>query len=682
MFLIGWNPIVSWFNNTIHHFLLWVDETIYWFAAQCYQLFMKLATAQIFEDSFFNNFASRIYALLGIFMLFYLVYALLNAIVDPDKLTKGDKSAGKVAVNLVTSLVLLGLLPSIFTYAYRMQNFILSSNLLGAVILGSDVVDVSDTSSDESLIRFGDYVSFNVLNAFLNPENLNPTLSGSTILTKENWDSVRSNILNKGDWDGITLLANAVSSGVSIDGQNVIITYHPIISTLAGAFLVYMLLSFTLDLGVRVVKFAFYQLLAPIPIILRIIPSKKGTFDKWLKQTISVYFEVFVRIGLMYIVIYFINAITSDSTIVDTWLKNGGTQGKLAFAIVIMGIFAFAKQAPKIISDVLGIETGNLKLGIGEKLKAGGFFGAGAAVGSLISSGFNPFAAARGWRAGNKDGNFKQIGKEAQLRRKVATARKNGGNWFDRRINDVREYFGDDTTADMFDRKIENEPYKDLNGKNMKAKDVREMQERYNSNKAKIAEWDGHKKAKDAAHAVIERGKTLANRTDSSFTADLKDSNGRTVMNGNLATMKEMVNKLREKDMSNATDAEMANHARTINLYDQEISKIEKDLVNSIITDGLNNINSQDGDVELKQSLRNLEYSNSSLTHDITTYNDGAGIRDLEKKYNQTVFDNTYAIEQDNADIDRIENNRKQRQEELKKGWVYTATSSDRDVKK
>ena len=92
MFFLVANPVTSWFNNQIHRFLLWLDQSVYWFAAQCYQLFMKLSTAQIFTDDFFSSFAKRIYAILGVFMLFYLVYALLNAIVDPDKLTKGDKS--------------------------------------------------------------------------------------------------------------------------------------------------------------------------------------------------------------------------------------------------------------------------------------------------------------------------------------------------------------------------------------------------------------------------------------------------------------------------------------------------------------------------------------------------------------------------------------------------------------
>lgn len=417
MFLIAANPVTSWFNNQIHRFLLWLDQSVYWFAAQCYQLFMKLSTAQIFTDDFFSSFAKRIYAILGVFMLFYLVYALLNAIVDPDKLTN-DKGAGKIAVNLIISLTLLGLLPNIFDLAYRMQNFVLSSNLLGAVILGSDVVDVSDSESvkenNESLIRFGDYASFTVLNSFLNPENVNPTLDNGY-----NWYGVKEEILEDGNWKNLTLLSDAVSNGTSIDGENVVVTYRPLVSTAAGIFLIYILLSFTLDLGVRVVKFAFYELLAPIPIVLRIIPSKKGTFDKWLKQTLSVYFEVFVRVGLMYIAIYFINAITKNNTLMEMWTES--TSGKLALAIIIMGVFAFAKQAPKIISDVLGIETGGLKLGIGDKLKAGGFFGAGALAG---------FGAVSGALGGAWAAKWNGVGIGAGLAYGAANGWKNKGNQF------------------------------------------------------------------------------------------------------------------------------------------------------------------------------------------------------------------------------------------------------------
>ena len=645
MFLIAANPVTSWFNNQIHRFLLWLDQSVYWFAAQCYQLFMKLSTAQIFTDDFFSSFAKRIYAILGVFMLFYLVYALLNAIVDPDKLTN-DKGVGKIAVNLIISLTLLGLLPNIFDLAYRMQNFVLSSNLLGAVILGSDVVDISDSESvkenNESLIRFGDYASFTVLNSFLNPENVNPTLDNGY-----NWYGVKEEILEDGNWKNLTLLSDAVSNGTSIDGENVVVTYRPLVSTAAGIFLIYILLSFTLDLGVRVVKFAFYELLAPIPIVLRIIPSKKGTFDKWLKQTLSVYFEVFVRVAIMYIAIYFINAITSNSVIVSDWLENGGAQGKLALAIIIMGVFAFAKQAPKIISDVLGIETGGLKLGIGDKLKAGGFFGAGAAVGSLVTSRFNPFAAVRGWKAGNKDGNFQQIGKEAILRRQVLKARAEGSTWFGRRVNDIRGYFGYDTTVDASDRMIERNKYNGLmyNGQPV----TKELLE---TNKGRLkAEYDPIEAKRSSTQAILDKLKTaverssyakkdaagnIINQSVSGQGLDYGDVTGK-----NYSELKKRIDELNEAyqpDASNYTvtstdaagrtyrsvdtaayQAAFRQHQDIMAKYYDELDKTKNDIMNDLYTGILNNTPGHVNDSDVYNAIELSKQNHDVLSADLSS---------------------------------------------------------------
>ena len=180
------------------------------------------------------------------------------------------------------------------------------------------------------------------------------------------------------------------------------------------------MLSFTLDLGVRVVKLAFCQLIAPIPVVMRAVPGKNGTFDKWLKLTLSVYFEIFVRVAFMYIAVYFINGLTTSNVFNNFF--SGGIQGMLALVIIILGILTFAKQAPKMISDMLGLDTGNMKLGIGEKLKAGGFFAGGAMLGAgvtgltrnVISGGRNVFGrgheAFNAFRKGNIKSGFKNVG--------------------------------------------------------------------------------------------------------------------------------------------------------------------------------------------------------------------------------------------------------------------------------
>ena len=389
--------IFDWVNEQIHRFLLFVDSGIYWLASECYQLFVKLAQTRIFEDNFFSDFAKRIYAILGVFMLFYLAYALLMAIVDPDKLSKGDKSAGRIAANLVISLVLLGFLPSIFNYAYRLQNYILSSNLIGTLVLGTAPIDVNTgtdgdeevtgreedtTTIDSSILSYGDVLSFTILNVFLNSDNVNVVVGETDDHQDYTWYDLKADIFEKSNYSALPGMAEAVSTGSTVygTGQEIVVDYKIIISTAAGIFLVYIMFSFALDLGVRVVKLAFYQLIAPLPVIMRIIPSKKSVFEKWLKQTVSVYLEVFIRVAIMYMAIYFIHGIMANDTLGELW--DAGIQGKLALAIVIMGILVFAKQASKMISDLFGIETGGLKLGLGEKLKAGGFFAAGAALGA------------------------------------------------------------------------------------------------------------------------------------------------------------------------------------------------------------------------------------------------------------------------------------------------------------
>ena len=353
--------------------MLLIDQVVYWFASQCYQLFIKLSATRLFEDAFFSDFANRIYAILGVFMLFYLAYALLNAMVDPDRLTKGDKSVSKLATNFVISLVILGFLPSIFNYAYRLQNFILSENVIGTLVFGEQSV----SSSGDNMIRYGDALSFTILNTFINPDNYNVELS-----TDYNWWNLKQDILEHSDYSHLPSLNKAIVYGANeitdegVSSKTVYPEYKVILSTIVGIYVCYIMISFVLDLGVRVVKLAFCQLIAPIPVLMRAMPSKKGSFDKWLKLTLSIYFEVFVRVGMVYLSVYFINAIMSNNRLADIFFS-GGIQGMLALVVVILGILTFAKQAPKMISDILGIDTGNMKLGIGEKLRAsGGFVGA------------------------------------------------------------------------------------------------------------------------------------------------------------------------------------------------------------------------------------------------------------------------------------------------------------------
>ena len=438
---------MGWLNTMFQRIMLTIDSVIYWFAAQCYQLFMKLSVTRIFDENFFNNFATRIYSILGVFMLFYLAYALLNALVDPDKLAKGDKSVSKIAQNLVVSLVILGLLPSIFSYAYRLQNYILSSNVIGSLIFGTPTIDPT-VESDDSLIRYGDAISFTVLNTFLNSDDYNVRLGNDYT-----WYDVKYEILHDGDYSKLPGLSDPIVNETTVlsgehAGESHSVDYKVGISSLAGIYLCYIMLSFTLDLGIRVVKLAFCQLIAPIPVVMRAVPGKNGTFDKWLKLTLSVYFEIFVRVAFMYIAVYFINGLTT-SNVFDNFFS-GGIQGMLALVIIILGILTFAKQAPKMISDILGLDTGNMKLGIGDKIKGSldglnsfGFAGKAVSYAGKATIG-RGIGAVTGGLGGLATGVFdKNVNTWAAFRQGFSGGFKKGGNQFKaQRSKTFESYYG------------------------------------------------------------------------------------------------------------------------------------------------------------------------------------------------------------------------------------------------
>lgn len=354
-----------------HSILLWLDAIVYQFVAVVYNIFMILAGMNIFSQSFYQDFAQRVYAILGVVMLFVLAYALLQGLVDPDKITKADKGIGKIVPTFVVSLIIIGLLPSIFDFAYNVQNFILEENTIGTLVFGS-----SATTPDAEAARnnFGKQLAFTSLQAFLNQEDPDSDAQYGGLT----WREIESKIAE--DSANFSLILNLTDA--IADGE---VTYRWGFSTAVGLFLIYVIVNFCLDLAVRSVRLAFLQLMAPIPILMRVLPTKNDVFKNWLKKTTSCFTEVFVRVFIMYMAVYFISNLDINWA---SWGANGLTAA-VANVLVIMGILMFVKEFPKLLSDITGIDSGNIKLGIKDfmgKLGAGGVFAAGGIAGAGITA--------------------------------------------------------------------------------------------------------------------------------------------------------------------------------------------------------------------------------------------------------------------------------------------------------
>ena len=176
------------------------------------------------------------------------------------------------------------------------------------------------------------------------------------------------------------------------DGE---ISYLFGVSTLCGAFALYAFASFSIDMGIRAAKLAYFQVIAPIPLVMQILPGKDGVFKDYTKKVIHTFLEVFIRISVVYIVIYLICHLQDLFSSADAlWGNTDLSTPELMFAIafLVIGLIIFCKEAPKFFGETLGINSGNMSLGLRKKLAEGGAYNAaGVAYGGLTS-------AVRNWR--------------------------------------------------------------------------------------------------------------------------------------------------------------------------------------------------------------------------------------------------------------------------------------------
>lgn len=403
--------------------LMWIDTIIYGFVDYVYDIFNALAKVNLFKTEDYQTIVSRIYVVLGLIMLFVLAYSLLKAVINPDEFAKGESSFPKLIKNVVVSLAIIAILPTAFTVAFNFQNAVLNKNTIPGLVFGVNSEDYNKATDADA----GRDMSYYVLSAFLHPNFDWCNEKGYAVNDNESGDVNLSECASEIDGDGDWLLTNGEDlksvtenfkagsydiSAFNDFGESAAagkLTYNVFISTIAGVFLLYVLLNFCFDMAVRVVKLMFFQIIAPIPVICRVIPGGKlkDVFSDWMKKTISTYVEVFIRIAIMYLGVFMISQVVDNFSSAN--LGNlGPTQKLIAEALIIMGVVIFMRQAPKLIGDMFHLDSGGMKLGIMDKLAMGGALTAGAVAGGAFGTlGRNLVSGARGVK--NADGAWNKV---------------------------------------------------------------------------------------------------------------------------------------------------------------------------------------------------------------------------------------------------------------------------------
>lgn len=390
----------------IYQFFAWIDYIVYSFAAVLVRIILLIAN----KDDFFtptqiNNFVGRVYVVVGVLVLFKLVISAVQYMINPDVLDDKEKGMAGILRRVAISLVLIVATPTMFNFLMHMQTSIV--NTMPKIIFGNNVTDADeltkDTASNLSFTVLSSFISQNAgKGAPIGSQNGIHDLESFAGKVVEGCDGSKSflqswaesiftgfgdGLSTWGSWIGITTKDGAMAKCHY--------NYKIIISTVAGVFLCYVLLSMTLDIAMRFIKLGVIRMLAPVPIVGYIFDKDK--LSKFVKTTGTVYADLFIRLGIVYFIVFFISEIIGSNaeknisvSIINFFGLTAGESNIFFNAAVniatIFGLLMFAKNAPKFISDLLGLPD----IGSGEMAdmfkpvwqRAGGFAAAGAAIGA------------------------------------------------------------------------------------------------------------------------------------------------------------------------------------------------------------------------------------------------------------------------------------------------------------
>lgn len=417
-------------SESLVSFGIWIVSGVYHVAAWAFELFFVLCSNQLLDSSVYDQIVTNFYIVLGIIMLFFLTFTLLKGMVNPDDSKQGTSTIKKVIINLITSAIMMALLPTIFTFLFDFQTSVIANqNTIGKFFGYGDLNGTGPDNPANHLdeVRGGAYRLVNgVYTAFFNvvPESEKCQDAPVESLSNEDILNCQKNIEANDDdyyWNcdaelGSNSLACAfqhvdntgrfgIYTNFSESTDDGYIDFNFLLSLVAGILLTYVGISYSIDMALRLVKLVFYQLIAPIPIFARVIPDTKlsSSFNQWLKVTLTCYFEVYVRIFVLYFVMFLCIKML-NSTFLSEDIYQYGSFFLVLFtkAFVLMGIIMFMRQAPKLLSEITGLDSGNMKLGIKDKLKDAGVFTAGAAIGggitSMVRNGVNAFGDKNKWK--------------------------------------------------------------------------------------------------------------------------------------------------------------------------------------------------------------------------------------------------------------------------------------------
>lgn len=477
-------------NDLFRSLFALLDKAAYTLLGWMYEILFNVASADIFANETVQKFYGRIQMIIGVFMLFKLAVSIIQGIINPDTFT--DKKAGfsTIISRVVFALIMLTILTPInipgarssyeinlnnngllFGTLYELQDRILENNTLGRLILGTgDDGSFSNNAQTqaERLKKSANMFTSTILKGFV---RINLKESGSDETKPEDrvCSYIEQDVLDayadlEASPNEILSLVNASCEYQNatgffatmgkfftrlFTGDRYIFAYLPIISTIAAAIFIYILVGEIITIAIRTIKLAVLRLLAPIPIISYIDPKseKDGAFGAWVKTLTSTYLELFIHLAVIYFVIFIIQDMIVNGLVINS---GTGVIGVVSCIFIWIGLFFFVRQAPKFISEILGVKNSSPNVGLAAMLGGAAMVAGGGGAAGWVSGALNGSeTAVQGYNSGKSVplGNVWSQNSDLMAQMRTGNDKARGGligSMMDRADYEARERQADD----------------------------------------------------------------------------------------------------------------------------------------------------------------------------------------------------------------------------------------------
>lgn len=399
-----------------------IDGVLYSLLDNAYDLVIKLSTAELLKPATIKSLTGNLYIIFGVVAFFRLALLLVNAIIDPEKLNEKGKGLSNIFFRVVGMVILLAVTPFLFEMSYDLQGKLVgadaSENIIFKTILGNNANIASPKNSNagkalqnialSSLITIDkEYLvndkqcnvgendcGFYPLTCVPNNDDEGTcTLQGEYVYGDNcSWPNCQKAVDKYNemyvaeDMSPAKLAAYAgTSKKIEVEGveQEVYVyNYMFIITGIVGVAMTYIIISFAIDIAVRMFELIVLEILSPLFIATFVDPksAQSGPFKNWLSAVGKSYASLYIRLAIIALMVLLVSIINQSKM-----FQSMGDVSGWAKIFMVIGLLIFAKKAPKWIGDMIGIKgDGGLGgLSIGKKL--GGM----ALAGGLASKGLD-----------------------------------------------------------------------------------------------------------------------------------------------------------------------------------------------------------------------------------------------------------------------------------------------------